>query len=91
MIIDTLIDKIKQTENPTVVGLDPRLDYIPDFIKQKVYEKFGKTLSGAMEAFWQFNKAIIDAIYDLIPAVKPQIAISLLFTSPITINPISFA
>ena len=51
MIIDTLIDKIKQTENPTVVGLDPRLDYIPDFIKQKVYEKFGKTLSGAMEAF----------------------------------------
>ncbi len=74
MIIDTLIDKIKQTENPTVVGLDPRLDYIPDFIKQKVYEKFGKTLSGAMEAFWQFNKAIIDATYDLIPAVKPQIA-----------------
>ena len=74
MIIDNLIEKIKQTNNPTVVGLDPRLDYIPNCIKQNAYEKLGKTPSGAMEAFWQFNKAIIDATYDLIPAVKPQIA-----------------
>ena len=74
LIIDTLIEKIKQTNNPTVVGLDPRLEYIPNFIKQRAYDEFGKTPAGAMEAFWQFNKAIIDATYDLIPAVKPQIA-----------------
>ena len=74
MIIDILIEKIKQTNNPTVVGLDPRLSYIPDFIKKEAFEKSANTPSGAMEAFWQFNKAIIDATYDLIPAVKPQIA-----------------
>ncbi len=74
VIIDTLIEKIRQTNNPTVVGLDPRLEYIPNFIKQKAYDKFGKTPAGAMEAFWQFNKAIIDTTYDLIPAVKPQVA-----------------
>lgn len=74
MIIDALIEKIKQTNNPTVVGLDPRLDYIPNHIKQKAYDEFGKTPSGAMQAFWQFNKAIIDEVYDIIPAVKPQVA-----------------
>lgn len=74
MIIDTLIEKINQTNNPTVIGLDPRLDYIPNHIKQEAYDKLGKTPSAAMEAFWQFNKSIIDATYDLVPAVKPQIA-----------------
>ncbi len=74
MIIDTLIEKIKQTNNPTVVGLDPRLSYIPEHIKEEAYQKYAKTPMGAAEAFWQFNKAIIDAVYDLVPAVKPQIA-----------------
>jgi len=74
MIIDNLIERIKKTSNPTVVGLDPRLSYIPDFIKNLAYEKYGKTPKGAAEAFYMFNKEIIDATYDLIPAVKPQIA-----------------
>jgi orotidine-5'-phosphate decarboxylase len=74
MIIDKLIEKIKQTSNPTVVGLDPRLAYIPDFIKNEAYEKYGKTPKAAAESFYRFNKEIIDAVYDLIPAVKPQVA-----------------
>lgn len=74
MIIDKLIEKIQQTNNPTVVGLDPRLDYIPNYIKSEAYEKYGETPKGAAEAFYMFNKEIIDNIYDLIPAVKPQIA-----------------
>lgn len=74
MIIDLLIEKIIETNNPTVVGLDPRLSYIPSFIKEEAYKKYGKTPAGAAEAFWQFNKSIIDAVYDLVPAVKPQIA-----------------
>ncbi len=74
MIIDTLIDKIKETQNPTVVGLDPRLSYIPNFIKEEAFRQFGKTPKGAAEAFWQFNKGIIDEVYDVVPAVKPQVA-----------------
>lgn len=74
MIIDKLIEKIQQTNNPTVVGLDPRLAYVPEFIKNEAYEKYGKTPKGAAEAFYMFNKEIIDAVYDLIPAVKPQVA-----------------
>ncbi len=74
MIIDKLIEKIQQTSNPTVVGLDPRLAYVPEFIKNEAYEKYGKTPKGAAEAFYMFNKEIIDAVYDLIPAVKPQVA-----------------
>lgn len=74
MIIDKLIEKIKQTGNPTVVGLDPRLDYIPNFIIEEKYEKYGHSLKAVAEAMYDFNKYIIDEIYDLIPAVKPQIA-----------------
>lgn len=74
MVIDKLIDKIKQTGNPTVVGLDPRLDYIPDFILKKCYSKKGNTLKAAAKAMYIFNKKIINEIYDLVPAVKPQIA-----------------
>ncbi len=74
MIIDKLINKIKQTNNPTVVGLDPRLDYVPEFIKEKAFSKYGETLKGASKAFYSFNKKIIDEIYDIVPAVKPQIA-----------------
>lgn len=74
MIIDTLIEKIKETGNPTVVGLDPRMAYLPQFIVDDCFEKFGRTPKAVAESFFQFNKEIIDATYDLIPAVKPQVA-----------------
>ncbi len=73
-MIDKLIDKIKKTNAPVVAGLDPMLSYVPEHILQKSYKEFGETLQGAADAIWQFNKGIIDCIYDLIPAVKPQIA-----------------
>lgn len=73
-MIDKLIEKIQKLENPTVVGLDPRLGMIPERIKNAAYEEFGKTPAGAAKAFLEFNKEIIDAVQDLIPAVKPQIA-----------------
>ncbi len=73
-MIDRLIDRIMELKNPTVVGLDPRLGMIPDHVKEAAYAKYGRTLEGASEAFLKFNKAIIDAVCDLVPAVKPQIA-----------------
>lgn len=73
-MINKLIANIKKTNAPIVVGLDPMLDYIPEHILQKAFDEYGETLTGAGEAIWQFNKAIVDATYDLIPAVKPQIA-----------------
>ncbi|MBE5905715.1 MAG: orotidine-5'-phosphate decarboxylase [Lachnospiraceae bacterium] len=73
-MINKLTAKIKKTEAPIVVGLDPMLSYIPEPVKQKAFAEFGETLEGAGEAIWQFNKAIVDATCDLIPAVKPQIA-----------------
>ncbi len=74
MIIDVLIEKIKETQNPTVVGLDPRLNFVPEFIKNECVEKYGKTPKAVAESFYEFNKGIIDSVYDLVPAVKPQIA-----------------
>ena len=73
-MINKLIENITNTNAPIVVGLDPMLDYIPEYIKQEAYSEYGETLEGAAEAIWQFNKGIVDAVYDLIPAVKPQIA-----------------
>ena len=73
-MINKLVDKIKKTNAPIVVGLDPMLSYVPEHIQQKAFAEFGETLEGAAEAIWQFNKGIIDSIYELIPAVKPQIA-----------------
>ncbi len=73
-MINQLIEKIQKTQAPIVVGLDPMLDYIPEQVKSKAYKEKGETLEGAAEAIWQFNKGIVDATYDLIPAVKPQIA-----------------
>ena len=73
-MIQKLIDKIQKTHAPIVVGLDPTLKLIPAHIQKKAYEQFGESLEGAAEAVWQYNKAIVDAVYDLIPAVKPQIA-----------------
>ncbi|HIQ94952.1 MAG TPA: orotidine-5'-phosphate decarboxylase [Candidatus Limivivens merdigallinarum] len=73
-MIQKLIDKIQKTNAPIVVGLDPMLSYIPAQIQKKAFGEYGETLKGAAEAIWQFNKEIIDKTYDLIPAVKPQIA-----------------
>lgn len=73
-MINQLIEKIKVLDAPIVVGLDPLLSFVPEQIQKKAWEQYGETLEGAAEAIWQFNKGIIDAIYDLIPAVKPQIA-----------------
>ncbi len=73
-MVKELITKIQKTNAPIVVGLDPMLSYIPAGLKEKAFAEFGETLEGAAEAVWQFNKAIVDAVYDLIPAVKPQIA-----------------
>ncbi|MBQ7266252.1 MAG: orotidine-5'-phosphate decarboxylase [Firmicutes bacterium] len=74
MIIDKLIDAIKQKQNPTVVGLDPRINFVPSFITEKYYEKYGYTPKAVAKSFYKFNKYIIDEIYDIVPAVKPQIA-----------------
>ena len=74
MIIDKLIDKIIDYGNPTVVGLDPRLDMIPAFVREAAFEEYGQTLNGAAHAFYEFNRRIIDRIYDIVPAVKPQVA-----------------
>ncbi len=73
-MINKLVKKIQQTQAPIVVGLDPMLSYVPEHILKKSYAEFGETLEGAADAVWQFNKEIIDHTYDLIPAVKPQIA-----------------
>lgn len=73
-MIDRLVEKIQKTHAPIVVGLDPMLSYIPEHIMKKAFDGYGETLEGAAEAIWQFNKEIVDKTYDLIPAVKPQIA-----------------
>lgn len=73
-MINQLVAKIKKTNAPIVVGLDPMMNYIPKEICSKVFAEMGETLEAAAEAAWQFNKGIIDATFDLIPAIKPQIA-----------------
>lgn len=74
MSFDRLIDKIIETQNPTVVGLDPKLDYIPEYIKEKCIAKHGEGFKAAAAALYKFNKGIIDAVCDVVPAVKPQAA-----------------
>lgn len=73
-MIDTLIEKIQKTNAPVVVGLDPMLSYIPEHIKDASYREYGETLKGAGEAVFAFNRELIDNLQDLIPAVKPQVA-----------------
>ncbi|MCI6165204.1 MAG: orotidine-5'-phosphate decarboxylase [Lachnospira sp.] len=73
-MINKLVKKISEQNAPVVVGLDPMLKYVPEHIQKAAYEQYGETLKGAAEAIWQFNKAIIDNIYDIVPAVKPQVA-----------------
>lgn len=73
-MIRQLIEKIQKTKAPICVGLDPMLSYVPEYIQAAAFEQYGETLEGAAEAIWQFNKEIVDHTFDLIPAVKPQIA-----------------
>lgn len=73
-MINQLVSKIKKTSAPIVVGLDPMMKFVPEQVKTKAFDEFGETLEGAAEAIWQFNKEIVDNIYDVVPAVKPQIA-----------------
>ena len=73
-MINQLVANIKKTGAPIVVGLDPMLNYVPEHVQKKAFTEYGETLEGAAEAIWQFNKEIVDKTYDLIPAVKPQIA-----------------
>jgi orotidine-5'-phosphate decarboxylase len=73
-MINKLVENIKRTGAPIVVGLDPMLKYVPGHIQKKAFAEYGETLKGAAEAVWLYNKEIVDAVYDLIPAVKPQIA-----------------
>ena len=73
-MINKLVANIKKTGAPIVVGLDPMLSYVPEQVQKKAFAEYGETLEGAAEAIWQYNKGIVDAISDLIPAVKPQIA-----------------
>ena len=74
MIIDKLIDKIIETNSPIVVGLDPKIPYIPEYIIKDCIDKYGKSPKAIAEAFLIFNKEIINEIFDIIPAIKPQIA-----------------
>ena len=73
-MIDTLVEKIKEKKAPVCVGLDPVADFIPNYIKEKSFGERGQNPEALAEAFLEFNKTIIDSVYDLVPAVKPQIA-----------------
>lgn len=72
--MDRLLEKIVEKQNPTVAGLDPKLSYIPEYLKAASYAKYGKTLEGAADALLQFNRGLIDVLCDIVPAVKPQAA-----------------
>ena len=73
-MIEKLVERIKKLEAPIVVGLDPTLNFVPGFLLDKAINEKGETLEAAADAIFEFNKKIVDAVYDLIPAVKPQIA-----------------
>nr|WP_319489084.1 orotidine-5'-phosphate decarboxylase [uncultured Caproiciproducens sp.] len=74
MALDRLLEGIAKLQNPTVAGLDPVLDYVPNFIKEKAFTQYGETLEGAAAAILAFNKGLIDALCGIVPAVKPQCA-----------------
>ncbi|MCI8538475.1 MAG: orotidine-5'-phosphate decarboxylase [Oscillospiraceae bacterium] len=74
MSFDVLQEKIIARKNPTVAGLDARIEYVPEHIRQESFFAHGESRRGAAEAVWQFNKGLIDALCDIVPAVKPQAA-----------------
>ena len=73
-MIQKLINRIQETGAPVVVGLDPMLSYIPDRIIKRAVSGHGETLEAAAQAVWEYNRQLVDAVCDLIPAVKPQAA-----------------
>ena len=73
-MINRLIAKIQKLNAPIVVGLDPMMKFVPEHIRKAAFAECGETLEGAAEAIWRYNKGIVEAICDLVPAVKPQIA-----------------
>ncbi len=73
-MINKLINDIKAKNAPIVVGLDPMLKYVPSFIQEEKFKEFGANAKGASEAVLEYNKGIVDAVHDLVPAVQPQIA-----------------
>ena len=81
-MINTLVEKIKKTNAPIVVGLDPTLALIPEHVLKKNYDEFSADLNGVAKAIVEYNKTIVDAIYDIVPAVKPQIAMYETFGIP---------
>lgn len=74
MFIDRLLDQVREKNNPSVIGLDPRIEYVPGFLRDKAEKEFGRNEKGTAEAIFTFNQKLIDAVYDLVPAVKPQLA-----------------
>ena len=74
MALDRLIDAVKRTGNPTVAGLDPKLEYLPPSMVSRNLQEYGETLEGAAAAILEFNKGLIDALWDIVPAIKPQAA-----------------
>ncbi len=73
-MINVLVEGIKKKQAPILVGLDPMLSYIPQYLQQEAIKEHGETLEAAAEAVWRYNKEIVDAICDIVPAVKPQSA-----------------
>jgi orotidine-5'-phosphate decarboxylase len=74
MFIEKLIDKILEKNNPSVLGLDPDISYVPEYIIKKAFKEYGKNLSGAAAGILEFNKQLIDELYDVFPGVKLQLA-----------------
>ncbi len=73
-MIDRMVEAIQKKGTPICVGLDPQMSFLPEHLTDAAYAQCGETLEGVAEAIWQFNKAIVDAVEDLVPVVKPQIA-----------------
>lgn len=74
MSFDHLIAKIIETKNPTVAGLDPKLGYVPEFLRKSFLAEDGETLKSAAKAIYRYNQLLIDALCDIVPAVKLQAA-----------------
>jgi orotidine-5'-phosphate decarboxylase len=74
MFVDRLIEQIREKNNPSVIGLDPRIEYVPAYLREKARKELGNNAKSTAEAILSFNRKLIDALYDMIPAVKPQVA-----------------
>ena len=69
MSLDRMIERIAELQNPTVAGLDPKLSYIPEYIRDKAVKEVGQTLEAAAAAVLEYNKGLIDALCGIVPAV----------------------